>query len=592
MDKIVPDATTGAATGLGMTGFTANGRTHSHGLYTRYWFEYGTDSSFGQRTEPEPLPARRAAYYAESWDEGCNGWMGDFGCQEQHLTDGGPSKGYLRVTEQPVVSDFNHDASGVLHLMTGLHTGPINPDEAVYLGGGDGDLRNAHVSLYLRGHNWRPNGSEFGIWLQCQSNIELGHDPGWRRANYSYCSHPLTEYLLDGEWHRVEFDLINDSTLWTYGGNNSIQQRSHAARYAYWPIDQCLSHANVNLLFLSTLVNPENPPTGSVDFDELEIAYCNRSLVYPGNGGELISWTKPSPEDASALTDGWRAGEGRTWCSAPDPVDAQEFVYRFDNEVVVDTVQLHQHAEWPAKDVEVLVSDDGERFRKVLELTLDEYALENPGTTFGLGCGFDAPARFVKVRILSGYKDRHWGLGEIEVFGSGAELPHDDVEQHVSTDIVDLTPGKTYHYRVVAESDAGRSHGEVRTFTTPDSQKPLATTGAATRVTATTAKLNGRMNSMGCVSYYFFEYGRGSYEDTPFGNATGTAVEWRRPLPSSPQAVQMPLPGTFAGLQSTMRTVVDNLQDLEPGSTYHYRLVAVNQYGVTYGDDATFTTAE
>lgn len=337
---------------------------------------------------------------------------------------------------------------------------------------------------------------------------------------------------------------------------------------------------------------PENPPTGSVDFDELEIAYCNRSLVYPGNGGELISWTKPSPEDASALTDGWRAGEGRTWCSAPDPVDAQEFVYRFDNEVVVDTVQLRQHAEWPAKDVEVLVSDDGERFRKVLELTLDEYALENPGTTFGLGCGFDAPARFVKVRILSGYKDRHWGLGEIEVFGSGAELPHDDVEQHVSTDIVDLTPGKTYHYRVVAESDAGRSHGEVRTFTTPDSQKPLATTGAATRVTATTAKLNGRMNSMGCVSYYFFEYGRESYEDTPFGNATGTAVEWRRPLPSSPQAVQMPLPGTFAGLQSTMRTVVDNLQDLEPGSTYHYRLVAVNQYGVTYGDDATFTTAE
>ena len=447
------------------------------------------------------------------------------------------------------------------------------------------------VSLYLRGHDWQPNGSEFGLWLQCQSNIELGHDPGWRRANYSYCSHPLTEYLLDGEWHRVELDLINDSTLWTYGGNNSIQQGPNAVRYAYWPIDQCLSHANVNLLFLSTFVNPENPPTGSVDFDELEIAYCNRSLVYPGNGGERISWPD-SPEDTSALTDGWRAGEGRTWRSAADPVDAQEFVYRFDNDVVLDTVQLHQHPEWPAKDVDVLVSDDGERFRKVLELTLDEYDSENPGTTFGLARGLKAQGCFVKIQILSGYRDRHWGLGEIEIFGSGVHLPHDEVEQHVSTDIVDLTPGKTYHYRLVAESDAGRSYGEESIFTTPDSQKPLATSGAATRVTATTAKLNGRMNAMGCVSYYYFEYGRTPYEDTPFGNATDTAVEWRRPLTSSPQAVQMPLPGTFAGLQPTMRTVVDNLQDLEPGSTYHYRLVAVSQHGVTYGDNASFTTTD
>ena len=69
-----------------------------------------------------------------------------------------------------------------------------------------------------------------------------------------------------------------------------------------------------------------------------------------------------------------------------------------------------------------------------------------------------------------------------------------------------------------------------------------------------------------------------------------TNVEWKRPLTSSPQAVQMPMPGTFAGLQPTMRTVVDSLEDLEPGTTYHYRLVAVNQHGVTCGDDATFTT--
>ena len=96
------DATTGAASALGTTGFTANGRVHPHGLYTHRYFDYGTDSTCGQRTEPEPLPARRAAYYAKTWDEGCNGWTGDFGCQHQHLTDGGLSKGYLRITEPQV----------------------------------------------------------------------------------------------------------------------------------------------------------------------------------------------------------------------------------------------------------------------------------------------------------------------------------------------------------------------------------------------------------------------------------------------------------------------------------------------------------
>ena len=584
-----PETTTDAAAALGTTVFTANGRVHPHGQYTHWYFEYGPDSYYGRRTAPEPLPARRGAHYAESWDEGCNGWTGDFGCREEHRTDGGPSKGYLRVIGPSVSCDFNHDASGVLHLMTGLQTGPLG-ERTVQLGGGDGDIRNARVSLYLRGNDWQPNGSEFGFWLQCQSNIERGNAHGWRRANYTYCSYPLTDYLVDGEWHRVEFDLISNSTLWTYGGNNSIQQGPNALRYAYWPIDQCLAHANINMLFLSTLVNPENPPTGSVDFDELEIAYCNQSLIYPGNGGRLISAPESAPDDPAVLTDGWRAGTGHMWRSASNPDSPQAFVYRFESEVLVDTVQIHQHPDWPAKDVEILVSMDGDSFHSIAALELKEYAAGRPGTTFGLRGGLEAQARFLKVELLSGYRDLHWGLGEIEIFGSGGGFPHDNVEQHVSHDIVDLSPGQTYHFRLVAESDSGKSYGERRTFTTPDSQKPLAATGVANRVTATTAKLSGRMNAMGCVSYYYFEYGRTPYEDTPFGNPTVTNVEWKRPLRSSPQAVQMPMPGTFAGLQPTMRTVVDNLEDLEPGATYHYRLVAVNQHGVTCGDDATFTT--
>ena len=39
-----------------------------------------------------------------------------------------------------------------------------------------------------------------------------------------------------------------------------------------------------------------------------------------------------------------------------------------------------------------------------------------------------ARANYLKVQLMSGYKDQHWGLGEIEVFGTGATmLPEDDI---------------------------------------------------------------------------------------------------------------------------------------------------------------------
>ena len=47
----------------------------------------------------------------------------------------------------------------------------------------------------------------------------------------------------------------------------------------------------------------------------------------------------------------------------------------------------------------------------------------------------------------------------------------------------------------------------------------------------------------------------------------------------------------YAGLQVTPRLVFSNLTDLRPETTYHYRLVGENEQGVSYGNDATFTTA-
>jgi hypothetical protein len=45
-----------------------------------------------------------------------------------------------------------------------------------------------------------------------------------------------------------------------------------------------------------------------------------------------------------------------------------------------------------------------------------------------------------------------------------------------------------------------------------------------------------------------------------------------------------------AGQSASAETITVSLQDLAPGTTYHYRLVGTNADGTAYGADQTFTT--
>ena len=240
----------------------------------------------------------------------------------------------------------------------------------------------------------------------------LSH-PGWKRQVYVSTGLNLNDYLLDGQWHPVNYRLRNDTSDWTYGGNNPIQQGPKARRYEYWPLDSAMGHLNVTFSQLLAFVDTDNPPSGSIDFDEIEIRYRNSSLVYPSNGGKLMSWPRDSADDPATLTDGWRHGLGRTWRSAENPSGPLEFVYIFENPVVIHTVQLHQNPEWRAKNVEVLVSTDGQSYSPVFKATLPEKGNPNPNFAFAIDRELSAKARYLKVQLRSGYHTRHWGLGEI-----------------------------------------------------------------------------------------------------------------------------------------------------------------------------------
>ncbi len=559
--------TTRPASPLGTTGMTVNGSIHPHGLHTTFYFEYGLTTAYGAKTASAALPPRLAAFYRESFDGGPGGWSGGLaGGKLIHHPQGGAVGGFVRSSE-PDADDHNHDSGiGTVHLSTYVYPGPwgkLANKPSLQLAAGDPDLRDAKVSLHVRGHDWVPNGTELQWWTQSQSNIEVLAGPGFRNANWAYTGFSLADFLASGKWEKVEYTLRNDSHDWTYAGNNIAQ--TNPLRYSYWQINDAQGHLNVDFFHMVTYVDPRQPPKGSIDYDELQIAYRNYSLLLPSNGGQLFSSPK-SPDDAATLTEGWRHGKGRMWRSAAGPDGPLDFVYSFKDPVTIRAVQLHQNPDWPAKDVVVLTSADGQTFTPLLKKVLPEKGVPNANFAFTLDTRLSAPAKFLKVQITSGYKKEHWGLGEIEVFGTGATMLPDDDLYNVNLDIKDLKPGATYHYRVVATNGAGTTHGDDLTFTVPADSRPHVVTGSASRITGTSAKVQGRLTAMGLKTQFFFEYG----PDTGYGAKTAPAD---------------------GGLTITPRTSFATLTGLKPGTTYHYRLVGVNEKGTTHGGDAIFTTA-
>jgi phosphodiesterase/alkaline phosphatase D-like protein len=138
----------------------------------------------------------------------------------------------------------------------------------------------------------------------------------------------------------------------------------------------------------------------------------------------------------------------------------------------------------------------------------------------------------------------------------------------VSADLSGLSPGTEYHYRVVAENAVGANYGADQAFSTP--YVDGVTTGAASAITRTAATLNGSLEPNGNDAHYYFEWGT----DTGYGNST--------PVP----------PGTDAGSGAGSVPASAPVSGLAYKTTYHYRLVASNAEGTTYGEDKSFSTLD
>jgi len=93
---------------------------------------------------------------------------------------------------------------------------------------------------------------------------------------------------------------------------------------------------------------------------------------------------------------------------------------------------------------------------------------------------------------------------------------------------------------------------------------PVVTTKPATFIASFSAKLHGALNPHGLSTTFHFQYGA----TTKYGLTTA--------------------PQTQTG--NTVRNVNANISSLTARTTYHFRIVASNADGTTYGSDETLTT--
>jgi hypothetical protein len=158
----------------------------------------------------------------------------------------------------------------------------------------------------------------------------------------------------------------------------------------------------------------------------------------------------------------------------------------------------------------------------------------------------------------------------------------------VSIVIENLQPLTSYYYRVTGENESTEkigqpADGEIKQFTTP-SLPFVDSTATATNITATSATLSGSVTPLLVNATYYFQY----IGDTHYREALarGLSDPYEEGETTSPVSI---------GASSTPQIVGPvQANNLLPGETYHYRLVAGNQYGTRFGEENepehTFTT--
>ena len=157
---------------------------------------------------------------------------------------------------------------------------------------------------------------------------------------------------------------------------------------------------------------------------------------------------------------------------------------------------------------------------------------------------------------------------------SGVGTPTNDNQQYTEipcgtptptpTSTPTATPTATATATATPTATATATSTPTPTPTPTPTGAPAVTTNPATNMASFSATLNGTVNPHGSTTSVHFQYGT----TTNYGSVTANQ--------------------SFSG--TTTQNVAANISGLTANTTYHFRIVATNGHGTSYGSDRAFTT--
>lgn len=138
------------------------------------------------------------------------------------------------------------------------------------------------------------------------------------------------------------------------------------------------------------------------------------------------------------------------------------------------------------------------------------------------------------------------------------------VPVNLSAPVTGLSPGTEHFYRLVAVNSLGTTQGNLQTFTTRF-LPPTVETGGSSAISTTSVRVTGSVRARHAATQVFFDYGT-------------DGVDFPNTLAATPAAV------TGDGVTAVSADLVNLLQ----GTTYHFRVRAVNEGGTSLGATASF----
>lgn len=300
------------------------------------------------------------------------------------------------------------------------------------------------------------------------------------------------------------------------------------------------------------IVNYE--PTNGIAGESVAVDTASGAL-YQGTTGQTVAYYEnchPSGNDTCAPTEVFGAGylHGFAVALAVDPVSSAVYavnesaaahpgeVVSFVTAVVPDVVTLAPSSETSTSvTLNGTVNPDGASLHEGIE-----------------GCRFEWGETSAYGHVVACDKNA-------AQIGDGSE----PVEVHAA--ISDLMAGRTYHFRLVAANDNDvNGHLDEPTLGQDNAfGPPVVSSESASGVTATGAQVEGVVSSDNTTTRVQIEYGL----EASYGEDT--------------QVIDL-------SVGEEEKSILQHLSGLMPDTTYHYRVVAENVFGMVVGEDHVFTT--